>query len=370
MNRAVLIFSGYNQRALVSFLRTLESNKIAYFIFAKNEKDTILITQYRNQVWWVRERKALNSTEILKHISTLMSTESIDSLLIAPSTEFLNRFLLQFRSKFEKQNCIIPLVNEKLYVQISDKKSFTELCAKHGINIPKEYPSANYTNLPLVAKPIKYNSSEGIPLVPVIIQDNQGLDSFNRNESIDDYYFQKYIGGRSLYLLMYISLSNDINLYSQENLIQQAEGKSMILAISSDFHLKSEALKYVTLFKKLNFKGLIMIEVKQMGMEFYMIEANPRFWGPSQLLVDSNNNFFELLLKDYGFIDKAIDLEPIHKGDIYFWRGGLYHDKKNQVTSTFYSGATLHNSQIREYSKFEVYNKPDTIQIFKREYEE
>jgi hypothetical protein len=35
------------------------------------------------------------------------------------------------------------------------------------------------------------------------------------------------------------------------------------------------------------FYGLVMIEVKEYDNQFYMIEANPRLWGPSQLILDA-----------------------------------------------------------------------------------
>ena len=34
-----------------------------------------------------------------------------------------------------------------------------------------------------------------------------------------------------------------------------------------------------------------------------MIEANPRFWGPSQLFVDAGFNLFESFLFDYNIIE-------------------------------------------------------------------
>ena len=36
-----------------------------------------------------------------------------------------------------------------------------------------------------------------------------------------------------------------------------------------------------------------------------MIEANPRFWGPSQFYHDCGIEFFELFLKDYDIIDSV-----------------------------------------------------------------
>ena len=104
-------------------------------------------------------------------------------------------------------------------------------------------------------------------------------------------------------------------------MIQQPEGKSIVAAVSSDLHDSTEALKYEKLFKSINFHGLVMVEVRGVDNDFYMIEANPRFWGPSQLFVDAGMNLFEAFLNDYDVLEK-INLQARKKETKYFWFGG------------------------------------------------
>ena len=66
----------------------------------------------------------------------------------------------------------------------------------------------------------------------------------------------------SIYSIIFTKNGESFKL-SQKNLIQQPEGKSIIAGITSDFHLTNESFLYEKLLLKLNFFGLIMIEVKK-----------------------------------------------------------------------------------------------------------
>jgi len=111
-----------------------------------------------------------------------------------------------------------------------------------------------------VAKPRTYFSAQGKQLVPQLIINQHDLDKFC-DENKDDYFFQNFINGRSLYLLAYIGQNENI-LYSQENLIQQARGGSVILAKRSNFHHSDIAKKYVRMLREQKYLGLIMVEVR------------------------------------------------------------------------------------------------------------
>jgi hypothetical protein len=55
-----------------------------------------------------------------------------------------------------------------------------------------------------------------------------------------------------------------------------------------------------------------------------MIEANPRLWGPLQLMLDQGVDPFAPCFADHGLnVDPPRDLGPRH--DFYFWSGGLAH---------------------------------------------
>lgn len=368
-NKAVIVFSGFNQRAVIGFLRVLKSNKVSYAIIAVSDMDPIFLTGYKNRIMAVRKSIPLVLDDILECLSELMVKVKAEEYIIAPSSEALNRFLLQNQLSLERINCFIPLVNKKLYELISDKESFGMLCHKNGILTPCEFNENDSITLPIVAKPKKYFSSvTNETLSPVIIQNSLEFEVFKKKFLPDDYYYQEYVIGLSYYLLYYFHRNGKVFKFSQENYIQQPGGKSIVAAISSTFHLASESEKYEKLFRSLNYFGLVMVEVKQVGEDCYMIEANPRFWGPSQLFIDASMNFFEAFLHDFGILEAPPRfIEPVKKFK-YFWFGGIMESFKKKMALTYYkSDEDKLIKELPVWLQSDIYRRKDTFTIFKNE---
>ena len=56
----ILIFSGFNPRAVLAFIRTLEKNNISdYGIIANGICDRIFLTKYASKVIYVRKEKRI-----------------------------------------------------------------------------------------------------------------------------------------------------------------------------------------------------------------------------------------------------------------------------------------------------------------------
>lgn len=365
--KAIVIFSGFNQRAVIAFLRVLSANNVSFGIIAKSVSDTIFLSKYKKNVLYVRKTVSASINDILDGLQITKRKLNADKLIIAPSTEYLNRFILKNRPQFEAINCFIPLVKESLYKHISDKYSFSRLCEANGIKVPSEYADICDIQLPFVAKPKQYYSkSTNATLSPVIIQTKKQKLDFINQYCVEDFYFQAFIEGKSRYLLYYFDNNHSVYKFSQENLIQQADGKSMVAAVSSDFHFSDESTKYERLFKKIKFTGFVMVEEKGEG---YMIEANPRFWGPSQLFVDANSKLFEAFLYDYNFVsNKPPFVVETQKNILYFWFGGIIKNLCEGKDLEFHN----YNSDllIEKYPTFissDIYMREDTYEIFKEE---
>jgi len=365
--KVVIIFSGYNNRAVVSFIRTLEKNRINYVVIARDNKDPIFSTTYRDNIVLTRENQCLDLNLIKKCIEVIQSEFTAVQYFIAPSTEALNRFLQIERDALEKMNVLVPLPDADIYVSVSDKKEFSDICQEHGMLVPDEYDSITDTVFPFVAKPRKYLSRNGAIYTPSLIFNRKQKDLFLENCDPEDFYFQKFIEGRSIYLLYYFHRNGLIFKFSQENMIQQPHGKSIIAAISSDFHTRAESIKYENLFRKIKFYGLVMVELKVNNNKNYMIEANPRFWGPSQLFVDAGSNLFEVFMHDHEFIDKLPVFDDSGKSR-YFWFGGIQQTLKERGELSFHTGCEkdfLLNLDTWLYC--DVFKRSDTIGIFKEE---
>ncbi len=367
MKKAILIFSGFNQRAVIALLRTLEDHKIQYGIIASSPDDTIFLTKYgKNAV--TRSHHDIQLADLISSIDEVKKIIQAESYIIAPSTEFLNRFLLENRNIFEKENCQVPIVSENLYKMISDKKSFGDFCRSNDIDIPDEYDDTDNIKLPCVAKPIRYQSEGGAVYSPILIHTPEDLINFKINYRKDDFYFQQFIQGESYYLLYFFYKDGTVDKFSQQNYVQQPNGKSIIAARTAELHQDSISSKYETLLRSVGYEGLIMIEVKKQGDKFYMIEANPRMWGPSQLFVDANVNLFESFLYDNDMLKQKPNFDYSNYDSGYFWYGGFVQSGKRYENVTYHNyNKTLFSDEISEWMNIDVYNRSDTAEIFKQE---
>lgn len=370
MSKSFLIFSGYNQRAVIAFCRVATTNNVPFCIIAKSKDDTILKTKYRSNVHSIRNEKLLTIEDVDSCIAETKNVSGHTDFVILPSSEFLNRFFLDNRSYYENKGCTIPLVDKDLYLLVSDKLSFGRLCTKYDIEIPPEYSSFENACLPFVAKPISYFSTKsGKALNPVLIYNEKEKAAFLNEMDKDDFYYQAFVNGSSYYLLYFISSDNDTVSFSQKNLVQQAEGKSMILATGSDLHLKQISGKYINMLKDIGYEGLIMIELRKSDDKFVMIEANPRLWGPSQLFVDAGVPIFERFIQKQGFEIKEKSGNT-DKDVFYFWNGGICEDLRNRKNIAFHDfNQEKLDAMKQTFLEKEIYLREDTEEIYHLEAE-
>ena len=256
----IVIFSGYNQRAVVAFLRCLEKNHIRnYLIIAASNQDTILKTTYRDKVFCVRKNKVLDKNEIFEILGNIRRKYKEESLLISPSTEALNRFLLKYREMLEEQQCIIPLVDEKLYEMISDKENFWEFCKRNELLVPSNITLGECFAQPYVAKPKHYQAKDGKVYSPILVLTPKNHENFLKNYDADNFTYQKYITGDSYYILYYFARDGQVYSFSQQNYAQQPNGKSILVAVASDIHEKKLHRNIKKFFKSSIFMGLLWL---------------------------------------------------------------------------------------------------------------
>lgn len=359
--KAIIVFSDYNFRAIIAFLRTIKDRNISFGIIASSNEDKIFNTSYAKYVYSTRAKKELDFSDIKNSLISLQNLLQADEYWIMPSTEALNRYILKNREVFEELNCYIPLVDFSLYQLISDKHSFGSLCRKKNIAIPQEYNTLERSSLPLVAKPKTYFSSNNLVHVPQILLSNEDLSNFMNQYDMQDFYYQEFIGGESYYLLYYFSKNGEITKFSQKNLLQQEKGKSILVAESANIHTDDVSIPYENLFLSLGFFGLVMVEIKYYKEQYFMIEANPRFWGPSQLFVDANLNLFEVMLEDFGF-DFSAKCPPTEFNQVtkYFWDDGVSLNCNQRKGLAFYSYNTEQFCKdLKIFQKIEIYSRND-----------
>lgn len=366
--KLVLVYSGFNTRAIIAFLRVAILRNVSFAIIAKSDNDDIFHTDYSHNVVYTRRSLTLDVVEILSHVEIARKKLNAEDVLILPSTEYLNRILLSNKELLFNNHVSFGLCEKKLYEKLSDKETFTKLCYKNNVPIPigSHIPLSTF---PQVAKPKAYFKGNKIGEKPRIIKSPDELKIFESNINIDDYFYQNYIGGNCVYLLFYFSRNGSYSIYSQENYIQQSKGASMILAKSSNYHNNQAIVKpYVNMFLSEKFVGLVMVEIKIQNGIPYMIEANPRLWGPSQLILDANMNLFDCFMLDNGILTEPIIEQKYQENVYYFWSGGMLETQKKNEQIRFYN--YRHRDFVNNYYeiiKNEIFLKKDTINIFLKE---
>jgi predicted ATP-grasp superfamily ATP-dependent carboligase len=154
---------------------------------------------------------------------------------------------------------------------------------------------------------------------------------------------------------------------SQRNYVQQPGGKSIVCAETSDFYKHGESAKYETLFKELGFHGLVMVEAKEDSGKYFMIEANPRFWGPSQLFVDANFNLFEAFLHDHGMLESQPEVNELDHAK-YLWYGGIIEAISQGGKLADHSiKPGVFAGELAGWLQSDVYNRDDTRELFIKE---
>ncbi|MGL6465041.1 hypothetical protein [Aeromonas hydrophila] len=364
-NLGILIFSGYNPRALIAFIRTLIATDIKFSIVADSEEDFILSTDYKGYVAAIRSVKSLDKDDLKRCITISRTMLECETMVVAPSSEFLNRYLLNEATFFENLGVTIPLVDLSLYEMISDKKSFGQICSEHGLRVPCEILNPEEKNIPFVAKPIKYQSKLGEIHSPIIIKNKYDLECFLARADCNDFYFQEYLSGDTYYLLYYFDRSGIVEKLSMRNLIQQPDGKSVIASVLSDVHTSSISDSYEKLLSGMNFFGLVMIELKKYKNKYYMIEANPRFWGPSQLFVDAQYNLFISFLNDWLGVSYSVKTGVFNQTAKYFWMGGFMENISSSPCACYVedTDAVAILGGLGAFISNDIYMRSDTIQI-------
>lgn len=367
MKQGLVIFSGYNQRAIIAFMRVLEKyENVKYHIFAASDNDPIFMTSYSKHIFWVRRNKLLNYDELAEAFLNLRNNESYDNIIVAPSTEALNRFFLEKRESFAGLKVFMPIVDRSLYEEISDKESFWFLCRKKGMPVPEKMAFPDKFTKKFVAKPKTYVSTNGKIYSPVLITNDKEFYSFKSDYDVSMFDIQEYIEGKSYYLLYYFDSNGKCLKYSQKNIAQQSGGKSILIAESSDIHTRKISTCYEALLLEKQYRGFVMIELRENNGTFYMIEANPRFWGPSQLHVDAGVLFFDHFLMDCKLIDNVIE-EPNCIAR-YVWSTGFHGDIIDDDDARWYENKKESVcNELEAWLKWDVYRREDTITIFELE---
>lgn len=352
-----VIFSGANERAIVACCRYFAQNTIPFSIIARPRADKILLTTYKKNVERFRSLDALDAKDMCIQIETLKRSYPERRLIFVPSAESINRIILEHRRAFLEAGLDITLCDETLYSTLSDKATFNALAQSYGIALPEQIEFPTEGQLPVVAKPeTEFSLNSGKKLYPQLLFSSEQLRSFSHQYAGESFFFQRYIDGQSYYLLVFMD-KTQVNVLWQKNCLQQADGKSIIAADICACPDKKFELSAIEMLTQSGFTGFLMIEMMREKGVSYLIEANPRLWGPFQLAI--NNGFNPQWLNLSGVYKKA----PIRNRP-YFWLNGLLMNLAEGKTIRRFSTPP---SYLARLFRGDIYSRRDTCFLFAKE---
>jgi hypothetical protein len=239
-------------------------------------------------------------------------------LIYCPTTEFINAFVLENRQKLELLCIRLIMPSAEIYNQLTNKSCSTYLI--HEICCLKTPPRIDWRDAvaPCVFKP-NSNIHDGAVLYPILCFSTREVHETRALLSPDEWFVQKYIPGQSYYLCGYLSRSGEFCFYWQTNLMQQANGKSIVLARTGN----NPGLDEVQFFEglaEMGYFGPIMMEIIEgTDNQLYFIEINPRFWGPLQLTVDACPDIFNLYASDAELGGSIASQSLVQKTGTYWY---------------------------------------------------
>lgn len=291
-NKPVLFLGGGgSDRSIAACVRSLNRQDIPFHICLPQNGKVVpwFASKYRDHILKDRYASPRNIEDFKKSLSK--ATEHLPGVVLFPTSERTTRPLLKDPEWLREHDIQLPVSGYDSYVTVSDKSSFTEAVTEYGLKVPGELSSQLGPDaIPFVAKPKTNLDGSGKQKRPYLIFDEADLRRFKSLEDEEEYFYQEFIQGKSVYYCAIYDCGKLLCDFSQLTLTQQPNGGSVVKASPTKIP-KRVTSKFSELMKELEWTGPIMVEFRESGGEYYAIETNPRFWGPLQLTVDNNVDF-------------------------------------------------------------------------------
>jgi hypothetical protein len=351
-----VLFSGHNDRAVITLCRFLRARGLAFAIVAAGRDDAIHRTAYADAVIFNRLEKVI-TVEWLAGIAQALDGGAIH----CPTTEFVNDFVLSNRAAVEAGGWIVGLPAREVYEALTSKLASQAIVARlTGIVAPGAQSMASL-RAPCVLKP-RVNVSGSQVLYPMLCLDEATLARAAAGLSADDWFAQDYVDGQSRYLCGYLCADGRRAWFWQDNLMQQPGGKSIVLARTASTPA-FDADRFFDGLQAQGYRGPLMMEVlvDAHGQAHY-IEINPRFWGPLQLALDACPQILELFVADHGAQQSRAPIAQATPGPHYYaWAHGARSPECRRYPAAALEGDRHQLQNLLE--RHDLYAAPDTFAL-------
>ncbi len=291
----VLLLADANERASIATIRALNKSGFRLHIALCQERSSIF--SFIHYIKRDKHEKSLyeySGISEQEFINSLIKiSRRIGSYILLPSGEKLLRWATKNRAQLEDNFITLPIVDFDLYELVSNKSSFLDYASRNGLNIPKRLELIpKKFDYPYVIKPAQTDWGNAYILDKPILVENKHIHDAVIKKSLqeDSHIVEEYITGPSYYYCaLYYHGRVDLSFF-QRTILQEPDGGSVIEAIP--YQQPVSLIKDIDrMFLNLGWNGVMMIEVKKRKDFYYVIECNPRFWGPLQCALDNGANF-------------------------------------------------------------------------------
>jgi len=351
-----VLLSGHNDRAVITLCRWLRAADLPFAIVASGRDDAIHRTDYADAVIFNR----LDRSVTVAWLAAI--ADAVGGIAIhCPTTEFVNDFVLANRDAVEAAGWIVGLPDRAVYERLTSKLASQSLVTRlTGIEPPR--PQAlDALRVPCVLKP-RVNVRDGRVLYPRLCLDEAILAAARTDLRASDWFAQDYVDGQSRYLCGYLAADGRRAWFWQDNLLQQAGGKSIVLARTVDTPA-FDADRFFDGLHMIGYRGPLMMEVlvDARGHAHY-IEINPRFWGPLQLALAACPEILRLFVLDHGATPRVAPSAPVgSRAHYYAWAHGARTTACRSYPAAALEGDAAQLDRLLE--RHDIYAAPDTAAL-------
>ncbi len=251
----------------------------------------------------------------LEKILKICQDEKINALftLIDPEISLISKNI----QKFKKLN-ILPIMSDYKQVEMCfDKYKMYKFLKQNNFNTAKSYIdkkefykdlNENKINFPVFVKPVKGSASININK----IESKEQLDVIWNKE--DNLLIQEYMNGQEYGVDAYIDMiSNEVvSIFIKKKIKMRAGETDKSISVKNE-----ELFDLIKQFvKKVEFKGIIDIDIFCKDNKFYISEVNPRFGGGYPHAYESGVNVPKMIIKNIENKKNDVQIGEYDEGTI------------------------------------------------------
>ena len=351
---AAVLFSGHNDRAVIALCRFLANACQPFYIVSSGPQDAIFRTNWGSRVIWQRTSPILDLS-LMARIRDAVTQQGYVPVL-CPTSEYLNRFALEQQDPMRSQGWHWILPAPDVYLRLSDKsRSPSVMHTLVGIDPPPLQPMGAW-QAPCVLKPVR-NILQGRVRYPLLCRSSSELQLAMGEVDQADWFAQTWVEGQSHYLCAYLDRQGGWDAFWQKNLVQQPNGKSIVLA-STGTNPGLDVERLMRGLHLIGYRGPFMMEVIEDSRgRLHFIEVNPRFWGPLDLCRRAHPALLQRFVCDMTEAPSPPTRAIAVPDTTYAWAFGAQQQpwRVYPAASTFSAADLYHQLQA-----YDIYAAPDT----------